>query len=637
MAKEILFMSFAGLISAFAAHPTVSSNEDRLFEVFDVTNIYAALGAEGTFRILVLEKGRPQQPISCVLKHVSSLDRVEYEALSYAWDEQTTTGAELIHCNTVLLWIQPNLASALRTLRHPSEDRVLWVDAICINQANPQEKATQVPVMRDIYANARQVIIWLGEERESDRGAFDFLRWLSLHLDDGYGWARIKLEQSHNLKSVVNLLDREWFRRTWVVQELASAQSAVLIQGRDSIPWDIVSDVLTKLRHPSFLGNYMENRETQAALNSILAMETARRCVNGTFSLSLFQILLATCFNDCSDPRDKIFAVLGLAKDWLEKGGLVPDYSNEATAEEVFKRFAMWDVKKNGQIRILSCATDPDQPSQLPSWAPDWRKIKNGHPFVLYSGRTMFSASANLAVEAWYSDHGRIFHTIGEVVDSVNTVGSEPSFCRLTAMSSYTNKSNEQIGNFVSWLTECHQQAADLGEGLSIGRYEQFWRTMTCGLTGDASPVPSEYEGYFREYWAFMRSSMDFVFPKPADQTTLPSQEDESVPLSPIRNFSGGDPDVMTHALIESSFEKWSSRRRFCTTSHGRLACMPLEAQKGDLICILYGGEVPYLLRPHQTKPPDHYTVVGECYVDGIMHGEAVSSDISRLRHFKLV
>jgi hypothetical protein len=81
--------------------------------------------------------------------------------------------------------------------------------------------------------------------------------------------------------------------------------------------------------------------------------------------------------NDCSDPRDKVFAVLGLATDWLEKGGLDPDYRETTTAEEIYKRYAMWDVKKNRSLRILSFASGRPESFRLPSWAPDWRFIDN--------------------------------------------------------------------------------------------------------------------------------------------------------------------------------------------------------------------------------------------------------------------
>ncbi|KAH8803393.1 hypothetical protein F5884DRAFT_805359 [Xylogone sp. PMI_703] len=82
------------------------------------------------------------------------------------------------------------------------------------------------------------------------------------------------------------------------------------------------------------------------------------------------------------------------------------------------------------------------------------------------------------------------------------------------------------------------------------------------------------------------------------------------------------------HAYIEASIYKWSSRRKFCITENGNLACVPKTAQPGDVICVLFGGEVPYVLRPGLN---DTYSVIGECYMNDIMHGEGLSSDTAAI------
>ncbi|KAL2065433.1 hypothetical protein VTL71DRAFT_3103 [Oculimacula yallundae] len=633
MAKESLLVGFAAGLVPLGVY----------YQVSYMTNPYTALRTKDAFRVLILEPesrlqsgkpGKSADPLRCTLKHLSSFHEVEYEAVSYAWGEADSAGPELILCNGRPLFIQPNLASALRTLRHPNKVRILWADAICINQQDILERAGQVSQMREIYANARKVIIWLGSERQADKQAFDFLKWLAVYFDQQGNvwktdltesgpegeWAQIKVDHASKFEALRSLLHRDWFIRTWVVQELASAQSASLMKGHDTITWDVVSDVLTKLQHPSFLVDYLEDEKTLTALNSVVAMETVRRSVNGTFDLSLFQILLATCFNTCSDKRDKVYAVLGLAKDWLEKGGLDPDYDRKTTPEEVFKRFAMWDVQRNGQIRVLSCTTASEESTALPSWVPDWTKIENGQPFVLYSGRTRFSASGGLSTQAWYSDHGRMLHTIGEVVDSIRVVRPASQFCK-TLPSDSSFETHAQVSELITWLAECHRLAADAQGLLSEDRYEQFWRTMTCELTGDAHPVPSEYGNYFRKYWGFLEA-MGKSLP------TLPPCRGQEADELDSTSF-----DSIAHDLVESSLITWASRRRFCTTTSGRLAFMPPIAREGDLICILYGGEVPYLLR---RRADGTYMVVGECYVNGIMHGEALSMDAAQSRHFKI-
>ena len=579
----------------------------------------------------------------CRLVPASLYQEKEYEAISYAWGEPESSSVEKILCNGIPFIINSNLAAALRKLRFPDQERALWADAICINQADFKEKASQVPIMRHIYENARQVIVWLGEEEDGDRDALRLLHWMSWYFDKQNdemesgaesaikrGWNDIKHYYPEEFRHLTSLLRREWFNRTWVVQEVASPQNAILKCGYQSLDWEVVADVFMKLRDTSLTVDHMEDSEFRHVQENIVAMETARRSVNGTSSLSLFELLLATCSNDCSNFRDKIFELLGLAKDWLEKGGLEPDYRPATTAEEIFKRFAIWDVK-NGKIRILSCSTGSNSTPNLPSWAPNWRNIQNPSPFVRYSDRTKFSASKDTLVDAWCSDHGTALNTIGEIVDSLEVIGAEPKYCRITDILPITRDTVEKFVQARAWLQERELYAGNSDSGeMTSTRYEQFWRTMTCGLTGDGYPAPSEYGGYFKEYLEFIQSEV----PRLIDAANKSGEE--TSPNSPIviTRLSNKHPNATGHTLIESSLEKWAAKRRFCTTTRGRLGFVPTIAQRGDLICILYGGEVPYLLRPQSSNS---YIVLGECYVDGIMHGEALTRDSLRTKRFKLV
>jgi len=95
-----------------------------------------------------------------------------------------------------------------------------------------------------------------------------------------------------------------------------------------------------------------------------------------------------------------------------------------------------------------------------------------------------------------------------------------------------------------------------------------------------------------------------------------------------VRRLDEVIPHFKTHTIIKASLDRWSLRRRFLVTSNRRLACVPKGSREGDIICILFRGEVPYVLRP---TSDGFYAVVSECYVDNIIHGESLSHDtISR-------
>lgn len=316
--------------------------------------------------------------------------------------------------------------------------------------------------MRDIYAKARQVIVWLGDDDESDREAFDFLNWLATSLNqkegEGHGgrrqqWLQIHREKILQIEHTIALLQRPWFTRTWVVQEVASAQKAILVYGRKTISWEHFWTATSRLWDPLF--EHSVPLEIFRALRNVDAIKSAKRSVNGMSVLSLHEILLATHFNDCSDPRDKLFAVLGLATDWLEKGGLDPDYRPTTTVEDVFKRYAIWDVKNNRSLRILSFASGRPETSHMPSWAPDWRIIDDKDLLAANRTRSKFSASKNRDPAAWFSDHGRVLNAMGQVVDTIKAKGPQPQFSTLRKMFAMTDEGIEDVKNSQNWLQEC--------------------------------------------------------------------------------------------------------------------------------------------------------------------------------------
>ncbi|KAF6839369.1 heterokaryon incompatibility protein [Colletotrichum plurivorum] len=143
---------------------------------------------DGHIRILTLQPGDETTSLSGVLRSVPLESAPDFEAVSYAWGTEEFTDTLDIAFATEpnsgekelsgSISITPNVTSLLRSLRNATDHRVLWIDAICINQANASERSAQVRLMRQIYGHARRVVIWLGvatENGESDR-ALRFLQ-----------------------------------------------------------------------------------------------------------------------------------------------------------------------------------------------------------------------------------------------------------------------------------------------------------------------------------------------------------------------------------------------------------------------------------------------------------------------------
>jgi hypothetical protein len=182
-------------------------------------------------RLLHIEAGVDESPIRCRLVTTSLEASPPYEALSYTWGstEQDST----ITCDDVPLLVTQNLYDAIKYLRNPEHERIMWIDAVCINQRHDQERTEQVGIMKDIYAKASRVVIWLGKETSEDKAAFSILNRFN-EIFAKYGLVDIGPypDESLGLPSyydpqwlaLVRLFQREWFQRIWVVQEATVCQ-----------------------------------------------------------------------------------------------------------------------------------------------------------------------------------------------------------------------------------------------------------------------------------------------------------------------------------------------------------------------------------------------------------------------------
>jgi hypothetical protein len=143
--------------------------------------------------------------------------------------------------------VKPNLDAALRQFRRNQgkNNRVIWIDAICINQEDLEERSRQVKLMRRIYTNSSRLVVWLGVADEEARVAASFIAKIyekntsgraeqqswETHLGGNVGsklrpWAaRLKLSPgfAHTYRALGEFLARAWFRRAWIIQELAAA------------------------------------------------------------------------------------------------------------------------------------------------------------------------------------------------------------------------------------------------------------------------------------------------------------------------------------------------------------------------------------------------------------------------------
>ncbi len=138
---------------------------------------YSPFASQRSIRTLVLlQNASRHAPVEVRLCEVDLDTKPNYEALSYVWDPFRMGNRAAISCDGTIIEVTENCEMALRYLRYSDRPRVLWIDAICIDQSSEAEKTHQVRLMGDVYSFARRVIVWLGEGSDLNDFAFAFLR-----------------------------------------------------------------------------------------------------------------------------------------------------------------------------------------------------------------------------------------------------------------------------------------------------------------------------------------------------------------------------------------------------------------------------------------------------------------------------
>jgi Heterokaryon incompatibility protein (HET) len=171
---------------------------------------------------------------------------LHYDAVSYVWG--TPVFSHTVHSRhrAANLKITPSVDSFLRQLRKTRGPRLLWVDAICLNQKNDGEKSEQIPLMGEIYSQARKVRIWVGEGDENSQKVLKFLHFavmakckngtLSLRLVQG---GLLKIFGSESSEALEAILSNPWFGRRWIIQEAVLGHSGMIHQGSHKVSWEL--------------------------------------------------------------------------------------------------------------------------------------------------------------------------------------------------------------------------------------------------------------------------------------------------------------------------------------------------------------------------------------------------------------
>ncbi|KAK4454877.1 heterokaryon incompatibility protein-domain-containing protein [Podospora aff. communis PSN243] len=297
--------------------------------------------ATNTIRILRIFKGHGKDPIHGEL--IESLlgedEGLQYEALSYTWGESGNKPFT-IELGDKRKHVTENLYEALHQLRRADKDRWLWVDSICIDQENSDEKPHQVSHLRHIYDQADRVLVWLGSSTDDTDLLMDLMveldtrarKNIKYRKDESTAWLEewVALSSSNEGGQMQNELNnrrrdalgeifaRAWFRRVWILQEVFCAKRASVICGRKTVPTE------TFVMMPRLM-SINPGIHVQSVLDIMLGC--LRRHSWRSQEPDLQTLLRRFRASEATDPRDKIYALLGISSDILANGALRPDYS----------------------------------------------------------------------------------------------------------------------------------------------------------------------------------------------------------------------------------------------------------------------------------------------------------------------
>lgn len=342
-------------------------------------------------RLLILHPAaRPEDQIRCDLQHVHLTSNLEYEALSYTWGDKSNECSILIENRTFP--VRKNLAAALRHLRDRDTTRTLWIDALCIDQDNDDEKNEQVLRMIDIYRHARRTLVWLGEWPEdpdhpeaTPSSVQNFLhRAIELSRTDEMSYEDIIIHGdglSCYLRTA-ELLESAWFKRIWVLQEAAVAQEVTFVCGETTFAWDVLIEgflAIGNMKDPPYIISRM-NRWFEIHLKAIIFCrryvqdpEYRQDLSHAPLPDRLLSLLLLSNDQAATNQSDQLYALLGLAgqaEEMKQEKSLKVNYKKESG--EVLTGLAIFLLKKTQDLSMLYGAAFQED-LDVPTWVPTWR------------------------------------------------------------------------------------------------------------------------------------------------------------------------------------------------------------------------------------------------------------------------
>ncbi|KAH8755468.1 heterokaryon incompatibility protein-domain-containing protein [Hyaloscypha sp. PMI_1271] len=404
---------------------------------------YQPLQGQDAIRMVELLPGIPGALIRVALHHRTLSDLPTCSAVSYEWGSNVRE--LVIFCDDRVLKVTANLSLLLSKFRSSDSSQLLWIDAICINQEDLDERSQQVQLMGKIYKNAAVVLMWIGDQTPYTGDAIPIFRHLPglLHtfklnpgldeldflpyaahqdLDSSakeYLW---NIRQS-SWAGMIDLLSRGYFDRLWVVQEIVLSSKAAVVCGNHQIEWKIFYKTAMCLH---VLGlEHLPKGVPPAAEGFFYRVLNITMLGQLNFHqtfVSLTSINRSFPASKVTDPRDYVYGYLGILDSHSLKHEIHVDYSS--TVEEVFRKATeKVTIEERGLDYLKDQTVEPNSRPRaaMPSWVRDWGFMQdNFQPRLVPEVAERLGAKQTVFVDGNYlTAHGLIIDSTEEVSDNL--------------------------------------------------------------------------------------------------------------------------------------------------------------------------------------------------------------------------
>lgn len=544
-------------------------------------------------------------------QHAALIDESPvYDAISYTWG--TSSRRDSIILDNVSVSVPASAAAALRCISNLDADveHVVWLDAVCVNQADIVERGQQVSLMGDLYSRARRVIICLGED-EGDvaesavrgirqiaaqcRRETDDLRRLNDHLwtrDHGFKHHRFTDDPLPDCdwSAVKAFYQATWFTRLWVVQETILAREALCIRGRCRIDWPDVALAARWMHYKRYFRPEYCGEEVLGVVNSSVIWDRMATAGGQT----LYNLLQLAPRFQTTYAHDRVFALLGLAtKSALNDGPngleqLQPDY--RAPPADLYTLVTRAVIAKHGKLHIVRQAhkfvTSECDTILVPSWVPRY----DGH-YSVYAGSPSairgHGADNDLKqpIGEWLgSGCSGTIGLQGLVVDEILQVSS---MIKMSFVKDFAALAETIVGIWTMIITS-------VGNRSQLNNLEILQLTLFGSTSIDSSCS-------FKDFIAWCQALVE---------------------------HNDVADEWQTYWLYIQALLDWAANRVIFVTRTGLLGLGPRDTAVDDCVCIVFGGAVPFIMK----RDVGFWLFVGDAYLHSLMDVSCAAIQLAKTR-----